>query len=232
VPALAFAGTIETHTNAVRGSSARIEYFNEALCSGLAAGFGTYSAYWVAVVGQPTAGRNIYQLGVDKCQGTACPASNPVKTPYYFWAYGRDPGGPCGNAVDPVPVKASLQPPSSGTVLYSIFRQFVSGQGNFYLAKISGQTQVQIDAASLETCWGGVDEAQLLNETLDQGDQSGGIVANAQNWESPLWHNGSAWVPITRPGFATCEAHDRPTMQCRWDAAGAGQNFWSWDTRY
>lgn len=227
----AFAGNSDTHPNTVRGASARIEFVNQVLCAGLAANSGSFSSYWVAVFNAAGQARNIFQVGVDKCRGLACPSGVPVNTPYYFWAYGREPGGPCGNAVSPSPRLASAGLAGAGTPLFTVIRQFLPGEGNFYIAKISGATQVEIAATSLETCWGSVDHAQIFNETGDPGDQSGGPVGNKQNFEDPLWHNGSAWQPINRPAGADCDARERASMRCQW-AANGSDVWWSWDTRF
>jgi hypothetical protein len=115
--------------------------------------------------------------------------------------------------------------------LFTVIRQFVSGQGNFYFAKINGATQVDIESGSLETCWGGVTRAEIFNEVFDPGDQSGGPNSNRQNFENPLWHNGTAWQAITRPAGANCDVIELGTMRCQWAADGSAK-WWSWDTRF
>lgn len=230
----AFAGTVETHMGAVLGASSRIEYVNEALCTPLPGGQGSFSSYWVAVVGNhpnDTVGRNIFQIGVDKCQGSACPAGVPVNDSYYFYAYGRMASSACGNAVDPMPVMAPKGLASAGKPLYSIFRQSIPGAGIFYVAKISGSQQTMRSASSLETCWSGVDSAQLLNEVAMPGDQLGGPDDQRQNWEDPLWRNGSVWQAITRQPNSQCDVEERSSDRCRWSASG-DPVWWSWDTRY
>lgn len=227
-----FAGTSDTHTNAVRGGSAKIEFVNEELCT--TTGAASFSSYWSAVVGfhpDDTLGFNIFQVGVDECRNTACPSGVPTNTPYYFWAYGRMQSAACGVAVVPSPHLAPKGNAGSGLLTYTVIRENVPGQGLTYKAKISGQTQAHFPEATLLTCWGGVDAVQIFNEVLDDNDQSGGPNSNRQNFEAPQWHNGASWAPITRAAGSTCDFVDASTQRCQWASDGSDK-WWSWDTRW
>lgn len=78
-----FAGTVEDHTNAVTGGSAKIEYVNEDLCSGTIVD-GSFSSAWASVVGYDPAdthGYDIYQIGYDDCRSGCAPGST-TNVPY------------------------------------------------------------------------------------------------------------------------------------------------------
>lgn len=230
---LHFAVALEEHTNAVRGGSAKIEFINEQLCS--TAGVASFSSYWASVIGISAGGgvtNKIYQIGIDECKGAACPAGNPVNTPYYFYAYGRDASANC-TEIGPEPV-AFGGAPGSGLSTFTIQRIPAPGGGYFYEAKQGGIQRNFRPESNLQTCWGGVDAAEIGNEVLNVKDQNGGPDSNRQNFENPLWHNGSSWMAITRPAGGNCDILQQPpdlSSGCRWATDGSAK-WWSWDTRF
>lgn len=225
-----FAENKETHTSATFGSSARMEYVDEHLCT--TSGADTFSSSWISVVGDDVDdlnGFNIYQVGIDKCLGDLCGPTSPVNQPYAFFAYGRMEG-PCTLKL-PSPEKKTVS--ISGTRTYSVFIQLApNGHDYDYHARISG---VDVDirpSTDLSYCWNGVDAAEIANEVWDRNDQSGGPNSNRQNFESPQWRDSSTWRSITRsPGF-DCDLIEIPlTQKCVWASDGSNV-WWSWDTRY
>ena len=226
-----FMGTIEDHST-TKGGEAKIAYVNETLCSPLPSGTGTFSSYWVALVNYEVDpidefGRNIYQIGIDECKGTACVAGAPSNTPYYFWAYGRNTSLSCGPLVDPEPVVIPGTP--SGLKLYTIV--LVTAGEDHYDAKIDGSIKNTKAADSLDVCWHGVDGVQILNESFNNGTQAGGPNSNYQDFQNPRWFNGSTWQTISRAAGTTCDDPPSASRGCKWSTITP--NTWrSWDTRF
>lgn len=222
-----FAGNTESHSDAVRGAKAAIEYFNPALCA--TSGTGTFSSYWVGVVGPYVNGRNIFQVGIDKCKSDQCVNGAPSNQTYKFWAYGREAGS-CGLAEDPAP--HPIGNISSGTLTYKILREYLYGQAyyNLYISTSAVLAWTYTEQA-LETCWGSVDGAQYLNEALYDGTQVGGQSGNTQTYQSVYWHNGSRWLQVTGTTGAWCDYHEGPGTGCKWHSTD--NTLWNvWDTRY
>lgn len=226
-----FAGTIDTHTNSVRGAQAGISYVNEALCP--TSGSDAFSSYWVSVVGNDAGdslGYNIYQVGVDKCKGGACPGSVPVNQSYYFYAYGRMASLACGMAVGPNPVLAPKGNAGAGTPTFQVLKELVGGS-YFWITRISGSQQSSQPDSNLQTCWLGVDAVQIMNEVWDRNDQSGGSVSSNQSFISPKWNNGT-WTAITRVAGTSCDLIDETATQgCTWRSFTPDRWF-SWDKRW
>ena len=225
-----FMGTEVKNAN-VKGSQANIEYVNEQLCSGGA----SFSAYWTSVIGDDPSdvdGWNIYQIGVDECHLVAvCPINNPWDTPYYFFAYGHMDSTSCGPAVAPSPQEFAGTP--SGTRNYKVIREFVSGGGGYwsYAVKLDNQVKDRLAETALTTCWNGVDGVQIMNESFNTATQAGGPNSNYQDFESPRWHNGSAWQVISRPAGTNCDFGPSPSRGCKWSTV-TPDTWRSWDTRF
>ncbi len=96
-----FDGNIQAVSPHPYGVAATIQAYNPVLCTG---GLATLSASWVALQGVDGPQHyNILQIGTNKCAAGGCVAGAPASQLYYFWAYGREAGGPCGVAVPPFP---------------------------------------------------------------------------------------------------------------------------------
>lgn len=222
-----FAGNLWTHTNAVNGAKANIEYVNEGLCT--TSGGEDFSSFWTAVVGNPGV-NNIYQVGVDKCRGTACPSGVPANQSYYFYAYGRNASTVCGAAVGPRPYLAPKGNAGAGTQTYKVIKEYTPGAGWFWNLFIGTARQYTRAASDLDTCWSGVDRADVFNEVWDKNAQSGGSVGNNQLFSGVYWHNGTTWNAILGVGGANCGYRDLSTMRCVWQY---NVDRWdSWDSRW
>lgn len=235
---LGFAGMHQTVSGGARGAQAYLEYFDEALCSGDAP---TFSSYWVSVVGvYGTSGQNIYQIGVDKCKNGDClPASQgggPANQSYYFYAYGREPNGPCGSAgVPPVP---KLAPKGNAGPVYpprfKVERLPDPNNPNLnrYYLYIDGSLQNSRAASNLENCWsGGPIAGQYMNEVHNTGTQTGGVVSNHQGFTDVRYKDNSYWRVFSRPLGSECDAEDFGPAECQVSTAH-GDDWFSWDTRF
>jgi hypothetical protein len=166
----------------------------------------------------------IFQVGYDKCQGPGCPQQN---SSYFFWAEGYDQSPSCGPASPPTPHKAPKGNATSGLHLFTVIRTGTNGVN--LEARIDGVVQRTGSWSHIVgICWLTVYAADWLNELYNVGDQSGGFLANAQNWEAVQYHKGS-WTTKTA---TTCNvlgpwAHQK----CSWAPSPPGK-FWTWDTRY
>jgi hypothetical protein len=223
---LYFMGTEEYH-GTTRGAEVKIAFVNESLCTSPPP-IGTFSSYWVSVVGGGLSPNNIYQIGVDKCKGGACSGGNPSNTPYYFWAYGHETSATCGPALEPIPHLITGTP--SGLRTYTIVPEAGPG-GNLTRAKIDGVPKATIAESSLMTCWtGGIIGVQIENELLDSATQGGGPTSNFQDFQTPKWYD-SSWHTISRAPGTICDTPPTPARRCQWSTVTP--NTWkSWDTRF
>jgi hypothetical protein len=238
--ATGWAGMHQNVSGGARGAQAYLEYFNEALCSGSSP---TFSSYWVALVGvyPPNGlGYNIYQVGVDKCKNGDClPPSQgggPENQPYYFYAYGREPNGPCGSAgVQPVPKLAPMGNAGPGyPPRFKVERLPDPDQPNLnrYFLYIDGALQNSRPAGNLEPCWaGGPVAAQYMNEVHNAGTQSGGIVSNHQGFTDVRYRDNSYWRVFSRTAGSECDFEDFGTQECQVHSS-ATDDWFSWDTRF
>lgn len=225
-----FMGTIEDH-GATRGAEAKIDYVNESLCTGIdGAHPGTFSSYWVSVVGYSPLDVNaddIYQIGVDECKGTSCGPTSPSGTPYYFWAYGHHASSQCGPEVGPIPHLISGTP--SGLRTYTVVPED-GPSGTLTHLNIDGVSKWFQPESTLTSCWAGIGGVQIMNESFDTGTQAGGPTSNYQDFQNPKWYDGS-WHTISRAPSTTCDVPPSMSRGCVWSTVTP--NTWkSWDTRF
>lgn len=207
-----FVGLVEDHAGLL-GARAKIEWstlIDPVLCT--TSGGDSYSSSWVGIVNY-SSGNNIYQVGIDKCQGTQCgPDSGPDNTAYYFVAKGRGYSPVCGTAVAPTPVETSQGLASAGSLWYQVYKS----NSTTFQTRIGGATA----GDSMSTywtgqCWGGVEAAQYLNEVWDIFDQTPGRSADNQFWSSATWTNSSGTLTsINRPFSSGCDDDTRSSMAC------------------
>lgn len=222
-----FVGIAEAHAGAT-GARAKIEWsasIDPTLCTTV--GGDSFASSWVAVVG-PTP-FDIYQVGIDKCQGGACaPTSGPDNTPYYFTALGRHASAECGQAVGPTPVQSSQGLATAGSLWYQIFKS----SSSTFQARIGGTNAgASVSSYYLNTCWGGVTGVQYLNEVWDIFDQTPGRVSDQQFWSSVSWTDAAgSLVSINRPFSAACDAAGRTAMKCQ-VASNLHDAWYTWDSR-
>jgi hypothetical protein len=219
----------------LRGVQARIEWFNTQLCIQDETPDDSWSLSWVGIVGpnSPTAdGFDIFQGGFARCatSGTAhsCPYNGGVSYHWWFWEY---EAGPCGLAANSGFRKANKGNAGPGTYTYRIdYRPGVSPPR--YSFQINGADQTWISTTTVSTCWGGVSEAQLLNEMLDEGDQNGGTVADHQEYSQAKWEDVSEVIrTITWPLGTPCDANSQPSAwTCNISGSTQGL-FVTWDRR-
>jgi len=223
-----FVGMAEDHIG-VTGARVKIEWsalINPVLCT--TSGGDSFSSTWVAIHGN--APFDIYQVGIDKCQGDDCnPNSGPDNTAYDFTALGRNAGGPCGGFVVPVPIETSQGLADNGSFWFQIYKS----NSTTYQARIAGSNAgVSVSTYYTDTCWqDGILGAGYFNEVWDIFDQTPGRTADKQLWSSATWTNSSGTlVSMNRPYSSACDAHDRSAMAC--SVAGNLHNAWNtYDTR-
>lgn len=225
--AVYFNGNAQTPATDPRGMAASIQAYNPVLCSG---GSAAFSSAWVALQGTTSGGLfNILQIGLDKCQAGACPSGNPVGQLYYFWAYGRNAGGPCGVAVPPVALALSGTP--SGTPRFKVER---AGEelAYHYNVLIDNAIKNYVFIGDVENCWvGGAQDAVFFNEVLDNNTQSGGRFADKQDFDDARYKTG-VWNLLTRTLGADCDFIDRPTTQECITSTTDSNNYYTWDSRF
>jgi hypothetical protein len=240
---LGFAGMLEPDP-VVLGAQAYLEFFNEALCSG--SGEPAFSSYWIAVIHMPSpTGLNIFQVGVDKCRDGNDPIYEdacgdfepPQNTPYYFWAYGREEG-PCGSALLPQAHLAPKGLAGPGSPNFKVEKQPDLQNPNTmrYHAIIDGSVQRAQTVHSIETCWGGANYGEYMNEVLNAKTQSGGTVANHQGFTNVRYKDTQYWRPVARNQSAPCDTYAMgwqfpSTQKCN-VSSSQEDDWYSWDTRF
>jgi hypothetical protein len=162
------------HTGAAAGAQAKIDYYPPSLCTGLTDGFS--GSYTFASV--EAGGNAIVQIGIIKCKvsvQTACDG-----TYRWAWAWGRENGvGSCHDTVAATARSAGVA--TTGLHTFTVYRTAtlvvfqVDGGASF-------QTTIPIADVS---CWSGT-AMRVDGETLDQGDQMGGLVGAAQHSTNAL----------------------------------------------
>lgn len=171
-------------------------------------------------------GWNIYQVGIDTCQNSACPSGASNGVPYYFYAYGHGQmGGVCGSAIPPLAIKAPLGNASNNTWWFEVTKS-----GTYYNAKIAGQLQYARQQTSIEACWNGVDAAQFLNELYNVNDLNPGSVSNKQFWSDASWFDTAGQHSINRPFGSSCDAGGFATQRCS-VASNLHNGWYTWDSR-
>jgi hypothetical protein len=99
----------------------------------------------------------------------------------------------------------------------------------YYWGSINGVDKIHKKVHALETCWGGVFHAQILNEIGDTGTQMGGDNSDRQGWTNPQWEDsGGAWHQINRTPGGNCDVHELGDTHCV--VKPDGDNFESWDS--
>ena len=210
------------------GAQASIRAFDAGLCKPPFSG-SSGSLAWIGLVGQPTTGNNIYQVGYAVCQNDGC-AQTAV---YYFYAYGWDQSATCGAAKGPSVVEAprGLVPSGNPIDLYKVDKELRSPPNYSLVAYIDGAQQ-NATAPNPDRCWpSGINQDQSFVETWDTQDQGGGTVALHQSFSSLKYENSaSSWVSIT--GSGTCPTNSHTTYwTCNWDPTQSDR-LYDWDTRY
>ena len=224
-----FVGLIEDHSG-LTGARAKIEWASNiapVLCT--TAGGDSFSASWVGIVNYSSV-NNIYQVGIDTCQGSACgPNSGPDDTPYYFVAKGRGYTDACQTAVGPIPVETVQGLATAGSLWYQVYKP----NSTTFQTRIGGaDAGVSMSAYWAGVCWtGGVQGAQYLNEVFDIFDQTPGSTSNNQFWSDGTWTNSSGTlVSINRPYSSSCDVRERTSMSCS-VASNLHDSWYTHDTR-
>ena len=218
--AYAFEGNYKATTN-IDGASARIEYVNEALCTGFdPALHASFSSSWVGIEA-PSGANSLFQVGYDKCRGSP-PGCAQANLSYFFWAEGWEASQTCGPASPPYPHKAPKGNATGGLHLFTVVKS-----GSNVVLKIDGDVQHTRSWSIVTNCWGSVGDAAWVNEVINFGDQSGGPNSDRQNWEDVQYHKTS-WQEHSG---TSCNVNGWPHQQCDWDSSPPDK-FWTWDTRY
>jgi hypothetical protein len=226
-----FSGNGQNATGAV-GVKATIEWANPVLCAQTGTNDPSWSLSWVSLDGANSpqiAGVNIFQGGFARCANvpSSCPYNGGAS--YYWYYYGHETG-PCGLAFNTGVVKASLGNAGTGSRIYRIERS-----GSTYGFWISGQLQVSRSADDLDVCWdGGVRAVEWQNEMLDPGDHTGGLVSDAQKWETVAYKNSlGTWVALDRGNTSAlpCDANSNPTYWSCLISASPRDVFYQYDRR-
>jgi hypothetical protein len=167
---------------------------------------------------------NIFQVGVDECQGPGCLQAN---SPYYFYALGWEAGPLCGNERPPVAKKAPKGNATGGMPLFTIIRNSANSQLE---ARIDGAVQYSVLWSTVVICWGGTPHGSWLREVYNFGDQAGGPNGNRQNFEDVIVHLGS-WRDIDGRALNCSVPSFWAHMKCDWSNTELSK-FWQWDTRF
>lgn len=208
------------------GATARIEYVNAQLCTGFnpAIHGASFSSYWVALANASDP-FNLFQLGVDECQGPGCVQQN---SPYYFWAFGWDESPLCGLDRPPVPHKAPKGNATGGMHLFTVIKNTAPAIDQLE-GRIDGAVQVDEPWAQFVDCWEAVPHAAWRNEVMNFADQIGGPISNAQNWEN-VWVHSGQWYVVPVPS-GSCSNSNWTHQQCGWSPTTPGK-LWMWDSRF
>jgi hypothetical protein len=209
------------------GTAATIQAVSFALCSGTN---DTFSSAWIAIEGGAVPpGFNILQIGYDKCRGGACGPTSPTNTLYYFWAYGRNPGGSCGAEIAPVPV--DLGNASAGAMPRFKIERAPSSRAYHYELYIGATLEAYVFIGDVENCWtGGSVRSSFFNEVYDLGTQSGGRVGDQQDFQD-VQYKTDTWYLMTRALNASCDYVDRTTQRCHTGSSDSN-NYFTYDTRF
>ncbi len=221
-----FAGNEEPLSSpAALGVSMNIEEFNHSLCGGTSDSF---SSDWVALEGTHAyPGYNIFQIGFDKCKLGACGPSSPENTEYYFWAYGRNPGGSCGLGIGPVAM--SFGNATAGSPFFKIQRESVPDYD--YQAFKSGVFVRGQAKSDLEICWpGGVQDAALFTEVFDDGTQQGGSTSNKQDFTNVRYFTNT-WYNLSRTLGHQCDVQQRVSGHCN-TSSSSTNDYLMYDSRF
>jgi len=223
-----FVGQREHHTG-ITGARVKIEWSTAVapvLCT--TAGADSFSSTWVAI-GNEVDPNDIYQVGIDRCQGGGCaPTSGPDDTPYYFVAKGRGYSAVCGTGVAPTPVETQQGLATAGSLWYQIYQP----DSVTFQTRIGGATAgVSMSTYWAGQCWGGVAVAAYDNEVFDIFDQTAGRTSDTQFWSSATWTNSSGTlVSMNRPFSSNCDDKDRSSMACA-VASNLHDAWYTHDTR-
>lgn len=222
-----FAGNKQSPLAHPLGTAATIQAVSFALCSGTA---DTFSSAWIAIEGGAVPpGYNILQIGYDKCRGGACGPTSPSNTLYYFWAYGRNPGGGCGAEIAPVPV--DLGNATAGAMPRFRIERAPSTRAYHYELYIGTTLEAYKYIGDVENCWtGGSVRSSFFNEVYDLGTQSGGRVADQQDFQD-VQYKTDTWYLMTRALNASCDFVDRTTQRCH-TSSNDSNNYFTYDTRF
>jgi hypothetical protein len=213
----------------LKGAQTTIEWFNDQLCAQRERFDFSWSLAWVAIVGVHDLTYDIFQGGFARCASLgmpySCPYNNGVSYHFWWWSYGD---GACGSAFNSTFRKANKGNASAGMYNYKIDYRPAAGRYSFV---IDGTDQTFIPTSTPTTCWGGIRRAQWFNEMLDNGDQSGGTIANHQTYNRSKWQDSSAnWHTVSWPTSTPCPVNVNPTAWKCNNTAIVGQ-FLDWDAR-
>lgn len=189
------------HAGAAAGAQAKIDFNPPALCTGLT---DTWSgSYTFASV--EAGGNAIIQIGIIKCKPAGQSACDG--TYRWAWAWGRQDGvGTCHDTATAIARSAGVA--TTGLHTFTVFRTAtqvvfqVDGGSSF-------QTSIPIANVS---CWTGT-AMRVDGETLDKGDQMGGLVGAPQHETLALYEAtvGGQWLS---PSFSTCDTTFGTIYKC------------------
>jgi len=189
----------------------------------------TFSSAWVAIDDGGTGDRlSILQIGFDKCRDT-CDTGTAENNLYVFWAYGRNPGGPCGAEIGPVP--KFLQNSPGGSPRFKIQRAGADLAYHYELY-MDNVLKAYKYIGDVDVCWpGGAIRSSTANEVFDLGTQSGGKAADRQDFIDVRYRTGNTWSLWSRTLGADCDLIQRTTQDCITSTTDSN-NYYSWDTRF
>lgn len=176
------------------GMEAKIENQSPALCTGGNLGYSGSFAYVSVEVAGGTL--SIIQVGIGRCVAptywTMCTGGMR-----YWYAWGRDAGtGSCASDHPPGPI--DLGPATSGTHRFTVYRTNTT-----VFFQIDGTTKATIGYGNI-SCWTvDQDYVTIVTETLDHGDQAGGIVGDHLKTTNAVYE-GSVNGVWSSPSFTSC----------------------------
>ena len=148
-------------------------------------------------------------------------------TLYYLYAYGRNPGGQCGAGIAPVPIRVQLPNPT-GEHRLKIEYSSALDTYQLFVDNVFYRNQ---PATDLQDCWPtGVLRSGAFNEVVDVGTQSGGRVADKQDFRDVRYKTG-VWNLLARPLGDECDFEQRATQECLTSTVDSN-NYYMWDTRF
>lgn len=211
------------------GVYSQIENVSESLCTQpVSPKVPSWSLAWISLDGphNPVPGWNIYQGGYATCPppevGT-CPYNGGKR---YIWVYyAHDNSLMCGYAFNTGFIKIA-DATTYATHVFQISK--VGSQYNFYVDNVLKYSRSQDD---IETCWLGVAAGEWQDEMLNNDDQAGGHVANAQNFGNNRYQDGTGWHNMNRPLGGNCDANSYPAHWHCHTSTSVPNYFVSWDDR-
>jgi hypothetical protein len=184
---------LSLRVEASAGAEAKIDRFPPQLCTNLTDGLSGSFTY----VSVEAGGNAIIQIGIIKCKVPGHSACDGT----YRWAFawGRQQGvGSCTSTA--VAIARSAGPAAAGLHKFTVYR---SANKVHFKVDDGSSYQDSIDISNVG-CWSG-SQMTAGGETLDLGDQLGGLAGDPQHITNALWEKnvGGVWAS---PSFTTCES--------------------------